>query len=166
MTPTPKRRSSRGKIAPMSEVEDKRPRGRPTLYDPAFCDVVIEAGREGCSKAEIAALLGVTRETLDIWARTHADFSDAVHLARELSLAWWEKQARTNLATSGYQSGLWKQAMSGRFPAEPYRERTELAGPGGGPIEAKGLGGLASLPREKRDAIRAAVQAALQEDER
>lgn len=145
-----------------AEVEEKRLMGRPTLYDPAFCDAVIEAGREGCSKAEIAALLGVTRETVDIWARTHADFSDALHMARELSLAWWEGEARKNLKTTGYQAGLWKQAMSGRFPNEPYRERAEVAGPNGGPIETHALTThLGSLPKDKRDAVREAIKAAL-----
>jgi hypothetical protein len=36
-----------------------------------------------------------------------------------------------SLGGRGYQAGLWKQAMSGRFPLEPYRERSELAGEGG-----------------------------------
>lgn len=105
--------------------------GRPTKYLRAFCDRVIELGAEGCSKAEIAAELDVTRETVNEWAKAHTEFSDALSLAHEKSLAWWEKQARTNLATSGYQSGLWKQAMSGRFPAEPYRERQEHILPDG-----------------------------------
>ena len=111
------------------------PAGRPTKYNPAMCDQVVACGRQGMSKAEIAAELDINRETLNEWAKIHPDFSDAVQRAHDLSLAWWEKQARTNLATSGFQAGLWKQAMSGRFPLEPYRERAELSGPGGAPIE-------------------------------
>lgn len=110
------------------------PGGRPSKYDPAYRDTVIEAGKEGQSKAEIAATLDVTRETVDIWARLHPEFSDALQRAHEHSLAWWERQARTNLGTSGYQAGLWKQAMSGRFPAEPYRERSEITGAAGKPL--------------------------------
>jgi hypothetical protein len=101
------------------------PAGRPSKYDRAFCKQVIELGREGCGKAEIAAELCVTRETINDWAKANPEFSDALLQAHDFSLAWWEKQSRMNLATSGYQSGLWKQAMSGRFPAEPYRERSE-----------------------------------------
>ncbi len=98
---------------------------RPTKYNPDMCGRVIDCGKEGFSKAEIAAELEVTRETVDLWAKAHPEFSDAIHHAKELSLAWWERQSRTNLSTQGFQAGLWKQAMSGRFPAEPYRERTE-----------------------------------------
>lgn len=110
-------------------------RGRPTKYDPAFCDRVIELGKEGCGKAEISAELDVTRETVNDWIKAHAEFSDAMQRAHDFSLAWWEKQARSNLATSGFQAGLWKQAMSGRFPHEPYRERAELTGANGGPVQ-------------------------------
>lgn len=110
------------------------PAGRPSKYDPAFCGQVEALGRKGCGKAEIAAEIGVTRETINEWAKVHSEFSDALALAHDLSLAWWEKQARTNLGTQGYQSGLWKQAMSGRFPLEPYRDRSELAGEGGAPL--------------------------------
>jgi hypothetical protein len=99
------------------------PAGRPSKYDPAYCDKVEELGRDGCSKAEIAAELSVSRQTLDNWAAEHPEFLEALHRANDLSLAWWEKQSRTNLATTGYQAGLWKQAMSGRFPNEPYRDR-------------------------------------------
>jgi hypothetical protein len=100
--------------------------GRPSKYDPAFCERVIELGREGCGKAEIADELDVSRQTLLNWSNEHPEFLDALQRAHDCSLAWWEKQARKNLSTSGYQSGLWKQAMSGRFPAEPYRERFDV----------------------------------------
>lgn len=112
----------------------ERQGGRPSKYEAAFCEAVIAFGQEGMSKAEIASGLNVSRQTLDNWGGEHPEFLDALQRAHEHSLAWWERQARTNLATSGYQAGLWKQAMSGRFPAEPYRERAELSGPGGGGI--------------------------------
>jgi hypothetical protein len=99
-----------------------------------MCELVIASGRDGMSKAEIASVLDVSRQTLDTWAGQHPEFLDALQRAHELSLAWWEGKARTNLTTTGFQAGLWKQAMSGRFPAEPYRERQEISGPDGGPI--------------------------------
>lgn len=109
--------------------------GRPSKYEEAFCDAVIGFGQDGMSKAEIASSLDVSRQTLDNWGSEHPEFLDALRRAHEHSLAWWEKQARTNLATQGFQSGLWKQAVSGRFPSEPYRERSEISGPGGGPMQ-------------------------------
>lgn len=118
--------------------------GRPTKFKQEFCARVIELGREGCGKAEIAAELDVSRQTLLTWSDDNPEFLDALQRAHDCSLAWWEKQARQNLATQGYQSGLWKQAMSGRFPAEPYRDRQEVAGPNGGPqvIELCGPDGI------------------------
>lgn len=134
------------------KAEPARPVGRPTKYDPALCEQVVEAGRQGMSKAEIAADLDITRQTLDTWSKAHPDFLDALLRANDLSLAWWEKQARTNLATSGYQAGLWKQAMSGRFPSEPYRERQEVSGPGGGPVQLTRIELVAVAPRDDSEA--------------
>lgn len=110
------------------------PAGRPTDYRAEMCERVIELGKDGYSKAELAADLGVTRATMDAWTKTHEEFLNAVSLAQELSLAWWEKQSRTNLEKKEFQASLWGKAMSGRFPKEPYRDRVEASGPDGGPI--------------------------------
>lgn len=122
----------------MSEdTPERRPVGRPSSYDPAYCDTVRALGAEGMSPAEIAMELGVPRTTMLSWADVHEEFSTALAHAKEFELAWWERQSRTNLATSGFQAGLWKHAMSGRFPSEPYRDRAEIAGKDGGPIETR-----------------------------
>lgn len=144
-------------------IKEGAKRGRPTDYRPEMCETVIACGREGKSKAEIAAALDVTRETIYEWAKRHPDFSDALHRAHDLSLAWWEEKSRTGLEKgSSFNAALWKQAVSGRFPLEPYRERAEVSGPGGGAIPVHNLADkVGSLPRDKRDAIRAAVTAAL-----
>jgi len=147
-------------MAKSTPADEKRPVGRPSEYDPAFCEQVIAFGKEGYSKAEMAAGLGATRQTLDNWARANPDFLDAVQTALEFSLAWWEGKSRTGIEKGGaFNAGLWSKAMSGRFPAEPYRERQELTGPNGGPIETHALTGkVAALPKEKREAIRAALK--------
>lgn len=69
-------------------------RGRPTKYDPAFCDRVIELGRQGASKAEMALELDIAMSTFDVWQNERADFSEAVKRAVELSRGWWEKKGR------------------------------------------------------------------------
>lgn len=121
--------------APKDAPKSANPVGRPSKYDAAMCDIILKCGREGFSKAEMASELDVTRATMDEWGRQHPEFLNAIHRAQELSLGWWEKQSRINLATSGFQSGLWKQAMSGRFPNEAYRDRAEIGGFDGAPIE-------------------------------
>ena len=53
-------------------------RGRPSSYDPAFCDEVESLMRQGFSKTAAAGAIGVSRDTLLEWTKVHADFSGAV----------------------------------------------------------------------------------------
>ncbi len=68
--------------------------GRPTLYDPEFCDKVRELGAEGASQLEIAVTLGISESSWYNWRKIHPEFMEAVNDAKRLSLAWWEKQGR------------------------------------------------------------------------
>jgi len=112
--------------------------GRPTDYRAEYCEQVVELGRQGKSKAQIAATLDASRQTLDNWASAHPEFLDAITHARDLALAWWEDQAQTNLATSGFNANLWSRSMAARFPADyTERKQTELTGAGGGPVQHK-----------------------------
>ena len=71
--------------------------GRPTDYDPKYCELVIAMGREGKSKAQIAATIGVTRVTMWGWAQKHEEFFNALALSEELALQWWEDIAQDHL---------------------------------------------------------------------
>jgi hypothetical protein len=112
--------------------------GRPTGYRSEYCERVIELGAAGKSKAQMAAILGVCRQTLDNWTKAEPDFLDAITRARDLALAWWEDKAQDNLLTSGFQTPLWSRSMAARFP-DDYTERkqTELTGANGGPIKSE-----------------------------
>jgi len=51
-----------------------RPPGRPVgsdTYQPQFDALVIEMGKGGSSKTEMAVACGITRQTLDAWAAAH-----------------------------------------------------------------------------------------------
>lgn len=100
--------------------------GRPTDYDPAFCDLVIDLGKTGASKAEMAAECGVTRQTLDNWAEAHPEFLDAVKEAVSWSQAWWEKQGRiaTFGGTDGFNATAFIFNMKNRFPAD-WKDKVE-----------------------------------------
>lgn len=80
------------------------PAGRPTKYDPSMCEDVIECGKQGMGKAEMAAELGVAYSTFDLWTQQHAEFSEAVKDAQRFSQAWWEKNGR--IATFGGCEGF------------------------------------------------------------
>jgi hypothetical protein len=118
------------------------PTGRPSSYDPSYCECVIELGKEGMSVVEMAAEIGVTRNTLETnWPAAHPEFLEAFTYAKLLAQAWWEKQGRTNLATQGFQSSLYSRSMAARFPAD-WREikGTELTGKDGAPVQVTEVG--------------------------
>ena len=52
--------------------------GRPSLYDPKFCDMVVEDMGQGYSLTAFAGLIGVNRSTITEWMNAHPDFSAAV----------------------------------------------------------------------------------------
>lgn len=118
----------------MSETDARRPVGRPSEYDPAYCDRVIALGKQGYSRAEIASDLDCSRQTLANWEKEHSEFLDALKRARDESLAWWEQQARKGLTNKNFNATIWSKSVSGRFPDEPYRERVQLTGKDDGPL--------------------------------
>jgi transposase len=52
--------------------------GRPSKYDPSYCEAVIEAGKQGFSLTAFAGSIGVCRDTITEWMKVHPDFSLAV----------------------------------------------------------------------------------------
>ena len=76
----------------MPDRED-RPLGRPSKYDPAYCDAAIEHMGTGLSIAGLAGKLRVSRQTIYQWAEDYPDFSDALNEARAASALWWEERA-------------------------------------------------------------------------
>jgi Homeodomain-like domain-containing protein len=106
---------------------DIRKVGRPSKYDPSFCDLVIELGAQGKSKAQIAAALGVHRETVNIWTKAHPEFSDAIKGAQDLALAWWETVGQMNMCRQGFNATAFIFQMKNRFPAD-YKEKHEISG--------------------------------------
>lgn len=109
--------------------------GRPSKYDPAFCERVIELGKQGCSFCEIAADLMIAKSTLVLWTVEHEEFSLSMDLAKQLSQAWWEEKGRKYLIEGEVEgqgrinSSLYSRSMAARFP-DDWREsnKTELSG--------------------------------------
>jgi len=116
--------------------EQKNPVGRPTEYDPSYCDKVIELGMLGKSFEQMSAQLNVSYRTLCRWRDSHEEFCHALEDAQALSQAWWEDQAQCHMLE--YKDGerlnpsLWSRSMAARFPGK-YSERVkqEISGPGG-----------------------------------
>ncbi len=79
--------------------------GRPTDYDPAYCERVVELMADGASKTEVAAEMCRSYQTFLNWQQAHPEFLEAVKEGERLSQAWWEK--------------LGRQGASGAVPVNP-----------------------------------------------
>lgn len=105
---------------------------RPTEYDPAFCERVIELGKMGKSVTQMACELDVVKQTLHNWAAVHPEFMDAFTRAKQWSQDWWESKAQTGLETGGFNASLWSRSMAARFPDDyTERQKKELSGADG-----------------------------------
>jgi len=118
---------------------EKRPVGRPTLYDPSYCDKVRELGRIGKSVEQICYQLNVSLRTIYLWRDTHEEFMHALDDAKTYEQAWWEEQAAAymveNKESDRLNASLWSRSMAARFPKK-YRESTkqEITGADGAPL--------------------------------
>jgi hypothetical protein len=112
--------------------------GRPTKYDPAFCEHVISHMSEGASITSFAGEIGVARSTINEWMEHHPEFSEAIKIAKAKCAAWWERVNRKNAVEGG---GNATSAIFGlkNMAADEWREKIvqEHSGPDGGPIETK-----------------------------
>ena len=88
------------------------PAGRPSKYDPAFCDAVVEHMADGSSLTSFAASIDVGRSTLNLCMDAHPEFMDACARAKAKCGAWWERQGRL-IATKGGGIGSGKLTMFG-----------------------------------------------------
>jgi hypothetical protein len=111
---------------------------RPSDYNPEFCEQVIELGKQGMSKAEIASELGVAKQTLYNWMDAHPEFMDAVKEATAFAQAWWEKAGRTAVfgGSPGFNSTAYIFTMKNMF-GDDWRDKVtqEHTGPDGSPIQ-------------------------------
>jgi len=114
-------------------------RGRPTDYDPAYCDKVVELGALGKSYEQIASVLGVTYRTMLNWRDTYPDFFRAMEESKAREMAWWEDLAQTHMVEhkdgERLNPSLWSRSMSARFPNK-YSDRIkqEITGENGAPL--------------------------------
>jgi transposase len=123
----------------MTETTEKRPVGRPTLYDPKYCEEVVTLGRIGKSVEQIASILNVSLRTMYLWRDTYEEFMHALDDAKTYEQAWWEEQAAAymveNKESDRLNPTLWSRSMAARFPKK-YREstKTEITGADGTPL--------------------------------
>jgi len=117
------------------------PVGRPSKYDPAFCERVIELGKLGKSVEQIACELNVGTKTLYNWRDENPEFLHALDMAKEFEQNWWETIAQTHMieeqGAAKLNASIWSRSMAARFPKK-YREsvKQEVTGADGAPLLA------------------------------
>ena len=113
--------------------------GRPTLYDPAYCDKVVELGKLGKSVEQISTYLNVSLRTMYTWRDAYSDFLHALEEAKIAEQTWWEDQAQAYLLehkdAAKLNASIWSRSMAARFPKK-YREsvKQEITGENGAPL--------------------------------
>lgn len=103
----------------------KRYRGRPSKYEPRFCECVIAWGKLGKSRAWMAAEMMVTVKTMMSWAAGHEDFLSALETAKHLEQQWWEDKGQDCLTMTGFQAAAWSRSMAARF-RDDWTERKDV----------------------------------------
>ncbi len=88
------------------------PAGRPTLYDPAYCEAVVAHMATGASLTSFAAEIDVARDTISEWANVHPEFSVAVKRGKAKCASWWEARGRS-IAEKGGGPGAGTLVMFG-----------------------------------------------------
>lgn len=152
----------------MAKKPAKRPIGRPSKYDPAYCEVVIELGKLGKSDSQMAAALNVDRASIYRWRDEHSEFRACLSRAQTFAHAVWDGMGfdgATGAYGRDFNALAWKVSVQSRF-REDYTERRvqEISGANGGPVqtvvEQRTTIDASKLTPEQRDALRAALMAA------
>jgi hypothetical protein len=138
-------------------IKEKRPVGRPSLYRPEYCEVVVELGRKGCSPAEIASELDVDRATLIHWTQEHKEFLTAMTRAKTHEQAWWERAGKSGMVADKFNAAVWTKSVTARF-REDYTEKRD-----DGPqitIVTNNAVDVRQLDDDSREALRVALMSA------
>ena len=65
--------------------------GRPSRYEERFCDEMEAFMAQGYSATAFAGHIGVSRSTIDNWAKEYPEFLEALNRAKAKRLLEWEK---------------------------------------------------------------------------
>lgn len=113
--PTTKRTRKSNNNFPMIRTNGNNNVGRPSKYQPDFCDRIIHMMRQGMSRHEVAYILNIHYVTLLDWEKKIPEFSYALKIGEDFSRGWWESQGRINLQNDRFNNTLYMMNMQNRF---------------------------------------------------
>lgn len=115
----------------------KRSPGRPTKYDPSYCDEVIEFCSQGYSLSAFAGKIRVTRQSITDWRNAHPDFDEACQIAKG-TRAYKLEDGLLNEQMGAAQINARRFALVNCAP-DDWREKQDVAhtvsGPDGGAVQ-------------------------------
>ena len=107
--------------------EHSMPAGRPSKYDPKYCQMLIDHMELGLSYESFAGLIGVARQTLYDWEKVNPAFLDTKKIAAEKSLLWWEQKGIDGLFSEEkgikINATIWIFNMKNRHN---WKDKTEI----------------------------------------
>ena len=81
---TGKKKPAAKKVAAKkAPAQEKRPRGRPSLYKPEYAEQAYKLCLLGATDAKMASFFGVTESTLNLWKLEFPDFSESLRAGKE-----------------------------------------------------------------------------------
>lgn len=69
----------------------KHPGGRPTDYDPIYCEMLLKHMEDGLSFEAFAGVAGCCEKTLYNWEKEHPEFLQAKNIGKAKSRLFWEE---------------------------------------------------------------------------
>lgn len=106
--------------------------GRPTKYDPKYCDQIITFMEQGFSKEAFCAEVDIHKDTLYEWIKRYPEFSDSVKKAEAKCRRFWEDLGVQLVLAGQGNATAWIFNMKNRFRDDwSDISRTELTGKDG-----------------------------------
>ncbi len=101
--------------------------GRPTKYREEYCDSIIEFMKDGSSKIQFCAHIGICYDTFLDWKERHQKFSDSIKVADMYCQAWWESKGQKAIfgEVEGFNPTGFIFNMKNRFPAH-YKDKRDV----------------------------------------
>lgn len=112
--------------------------GRPSSYDPAFCDALEDHFAQGFSYESFAGVVGVSKQTLYNWEQSHPEFLDAKKAHEAKSQLVWERRLNSFATTGEGNATAIIFGLKNRA-SDSWRDvkAQEITGRDGGPMETK-----------------------------